>query len=231
MKQAKTTDSRRQKAVEEKSRLFANAEMEDRLTMTPLEFHSKRILDFDGITVQYGEKPLFEHLSFSVDAGERIALCGPNGCGKSSLLKILAGEGIPYSGQVIVPKSLKISCLPQDASHLSGQMSDWVEQRKIDESRFKTFLHKLGFLPEQFGGDMEFFSAGQKKKALLAASLCESAHLYLWDEPLNFIDVISRIQIENLLLQCCPTLIFVEHDETFLGTVTTKRIEIPDFQN
>ena len=68
------------------------------------------------------------------------------------------------------------------------------------------------------------FSEGQKKKVLIARSLCEKAHLYIWDEPLNFIDVISRIQIESLILEYKPTLLFVEHDKAFRNNICTKTV-------
>lgn len=70
----------------------------------------------------------------------------------------------------------------------------------------------------------DIFSAGQKKKVLIAKSLCEKAHLHIWDEPLNFIDVISRMQIEELLLDYSPTLLFVEHDHEFCNHIATKII-------
>lgn len=73
---------------------------------------------------------------------------------------------------------------------------------------------------------MEDFSAGQKKKVVIAKSLCESAHLYLWDEPLNYIDVFSRIQIEKAILEYRPTLMFVEHDEAFCVNICTKSIDL-----
>ena len=73
---------------------------------------------------------------------------------------------------------------------------------------------------------MEDFSGGQKKKVLIARSLCERAHLYIWDEPLNFIDVISRMQIEELLIEYQPTILFVEHDRAFCENIATKVIEI-----
>ena len=73
---------------------------------------------------------------------------------------------------------------------------------------------------------MENYSEGQKKKVLIAASLARPAHLYIWDEPLNYIDVISRTQIEDLILKYRPTMIFVEHDETFSEKIATKVIEI-----
>lgn len=71
---------------------------------------------------------------------------------------------------------------------------------------------------------MTEFSEGQKKKVLIAKGLCQPAHLHVWDEPLNFIDVISRIQIEELLLSHKPTMIFVEHDRAFCSSVATKQI-------
>ena len=79
---------------------------------------------------------------------------------------------------------------------------------------------------EQFDKSIEDFSAGQKKKVLLSKSLCQKAHLYIWDEPLNFIDVLSRIQIETLLLEYQPTMIFVEHDAAFTQKIATKFVTI-----
>lgn len=224
MKRGQQAESRRQKAIEEKSDLFKNSEVEDRLSLTPLRFHSNRLVDLSGISIRYGDKTLFENFSLSIDAGERIALRGRNGCGKSSLLKLIAGEEISGEGRRMIPASLKISRLPQDASFLCGNMDELIEERKLDESRFKAVLHKLGFSRDEFDRDMQTFSAGRKKKVLLAASLCESAHLYLWDEPLNYVDVISRVQIERLLLESDLTLLFVEHDRMFLDTVATRTV-------
>ena len=82
----------------------------------------------------------------------------------------------------------------------------------------------MDFQRAQFEKAIEDFSEGQKKKVLLARSLCQRAHLYIWDEPLNFIDVYSRMQIEELLCQFSPTMIFVEHDQVFQETIATKRI-------
>ena len=69
-------------------------------------------------------------------------------------------------------------------------------------------------------------AAGQKKKVLLARSMCQSAHLYIWDEPLNYVDVLSRIQIEELLQAFRPTLLFVEHDRVFCEKIATKTVEL-----
>ena len=88
----------------------------------------------------------------------------------------------------------------------------------------KAILRKMGFERSQFDKNMEDFSEGQKKKVLLARSLCEEAHLYIWDEPLNYIDVLSRMQIEELLLQYQPTILFVEHDKVFRDKIATAEL-------
>ena len=84
----------------------------------------------------------------------------------------------------------------------------------------------MDFERGQFEKDMSEFSGGQKKKTLLARSLCQQAHLYVWDEPLNFVDVYSRIQIEELIKECSPTMLLVEHDGAFREQVATKIISI-----
>ena len=91
---------------------------------------------------------------------------------------------------------------------------------------FLALLRKLDFERGQFGKNMEDFSEGQKKKVLIARSLCEQAHLYIWDEPLNFIDVFSRMQIEELLAKYRPTMLLVEHDRAFTERVGTKIVEL-----
>ena len=78
----------------------------------------------------------------------------------------------------------------------------------------------------QFEKDISSFSDGQKKKVLIARSLCEKAHLHIWDEPMNYIDVISRMQIENLILNFEPTILFVEHDKEFCDNIATKVVEL-----
>ena len=108
------------------------------------------------------------------------------------------------------------------SSGLSGTLDDYAAARSIDATLFKAILRKLDFARIQFEKRIEDYSDGQKKKVLIAASLCEEAHLYIWDEPLNYIDVISRMQIEDLLLTYKPTMLFVEHDNAFCENVATR---------
>ncbi len=96
----------------------------------------------------------------------------------------------------------------------------------IEDHLFKALLRKLDFSREQLEIPMESYSEGQKKKVLIARSLCEQAHLYIWDEPLNFIDVYSRIQIGDLILKFQPTMLLVEHDDAFTGKVATGVVKL-----
>ena len=87
-------------------------------------------------------------------------------------------------------------------------------------------LSKMGFSKNDFDTNINEMSEGQKKKVLIAKSISEQANIYIWDEPLNYIDILTRIQIEDAILQYCPTLIFVEHDEAFIEKVATKIIQL-----
>lgn len=89
---------------------------------------------------------------------------------------------------------------------------------------FKALLRKLDFSRIQFDKSMNEYSAGQKKKVLLAKSLCEKAHLYIWDEPLNYLDIFSRMQIIDVILKFKTTMLMVEHDRYFSEMIATDYI-------
>ena len=222
----KNLERRQQNAIEEKSALLKNLETNQPLKLHPLTHHARQLALLRDLTICYGSAPVCSGVCFQVEQGERIALCGPNGSGKSSILKLLCGQDIPHTGTLELASGLVISYVPQDASGLRGSLRDYAARCGIDETLFKTILRKLGFERVQFEKDMSDYSAGQKKKVLLARSMCQSAHLYIWDEPLNYVDVLSRIQIEELLTAFRPTLLFVEHDRMFCDKIATKLVEL-----
>lgn len=225
-KRSKTIAARRQSVLEEKSGLLKNTESADSLQIRPLAWHADVLLRLADVSVCYGEKRIGEPISLEIHRGERIALDGRNGCGKSSLLKLILGEHSEHDGTVSVNPQLTFSYVPQETSHLSGCLMNYARSRSVDESLFLAILRKLGFERVQFEKDMADYSEGQKKKVLLAASLCDSAHLYVWDEPLNYVDIYSRMQIEELLCKYEPTMLFVEHDQTFRDKVATRTIRL-----
>ena len=226
MSRAKAIKGRQTSAIEEKSKLLKNLEDSDELKLVTLKYYAERLVELKNIGIAYDGKLVCSDVSFEIKQGDRIALCGKNGSGKSSILKLICGEPIDYTGEIFIGSQLIISYIPQDTSHLSGNLSDYAYDIGIDESLFKAMLRKLDFSRIQFEKDMSDFSGGQKKKVLIAASLCRRSHLYVWDEPLNFIDVISRMQIEKLLLETKPTILFIEHDKAFCKNIATKTIGI-----
>lgn len=226
MKRAKTMESRSQSALEEKSKLLKNIESSEELKIHQLPFHSARLALLKDVSIAYSGTAACSGVSFSIERGDRIALTGKNGSGKSSILKLICGMDIPHTGLVEVASGLKISYVPQDASGLSGSLSDYCLGLGIDNTLFRTILRKLDFSRDQFEKSLEQLSAGQKKKILIAGSLCQQAHLHIWDEPMNYIDVISRMQIEELLLKFQPTILFVEHDRAFVEKTATRVVEL-----
>ncbi len=226
MQRAKNSESNKKRLIDEKSTLLKNIDSVPELKINPTKHYQNNIITATNLSILYDGKTIFDNLNFSIENGDRVCIRGKNGCGKSSILKLIIGEDINFLGNLSKANNLKISYVPQDTSWLKGNLKDFSKDNGIDESLFKSILRKLDFAKVQFEKNIENFSEGQKKKVLIAKSLCEEAHLYVWDEPLNFIDILSREQIEKLILEYQPTLLFVEHDDMFVGKIATKIVSV-----
>ena len=226
MKRAKALETRRLDALREKEELLKNLEHTEDLRIRPLPFSGRRLAELKEVSIQYGNLTACKGVSFAIEPGDRIVLQGKNGSGKSSVLKLLLGEALSFSGQLTKDSRLNISYVSQDTTRLKGSLTEYAAARGLEESYLKAMLRKMGFSRSQLEKDCSDFSGGQKKKVLIAGSLCEAAHLYLWDEPLNDIDLFTRIQIEELLLAGKPTLVFVEHDAIFASKIATKAVNL-----
>lgn len=226
MKRSKAIEARQEKAIEQKSQLLKNAENAENLKLHPLAHHASTLARFSEVAPIYDGAAICPRLSFEIRQGDRIALQGKNGSGKSSMLKLLLGAPIQHTGTLSLASGLIFSYVSQDTAHLRGSLSAYARENQIDESLFKALLRKMDFERVQFEKDMAEFSGGQKKKVLIARSLCERAHIYVWDEPLNFIDIYSRGQIEALITAYAPTMLFVEHDAAFCSVIATKSIQL-----
>ncbi|MGI6202566.1 MAG: ribosomal protection-like ABC-F family protein [Eubacteriales bacterium] len=225
-KKRKNLERRQAEAIEQKSSLLRDVEEREELSLSPLRHHTDRLVELRNVSIDYGSGEICSDISFFIKRGDRIALRGSNGTGKSSIIKLVLGEKIPHTGEVFTASGLKVSYVPQDASSLSGSLDDYADRYGANRTMLRTILRKLDFPREAFLRDISTYSSGQKKKVALARSLCESAHLYVWDEPLNFIDLMSRIMIEELITEYRPTLLFVEHDRAFRENVATKTVEL-----
>ncbi|MDO5425976.1 MAG: ABC-F type ribosomal protection protein [Eubacteriales bacterium] len=227
MKRSKNLENRMQDAIEEKEGLLKNVETVEDLKLFPLTHHKKVLVRMQEVSIAYGQKTVLDGFGMTLEAGERIALQGANGCGKSSILKLVTGENQVSSGTLELASGLIISYIPQNTGFLKGMLNDYIADEDLDETLFKSILRKLDFSRTQFEKRMEDFSEGQRKKVLIAGSLCRRAHLYVWDEPLNYIDLFSRMQIEKLILSFEPTMLMVEHDRAFVERAATRKILLP----
>ena len=227
MKRSKNIEDRMYDQIELKEGLLKDLEDVDRLTMNYQASRHPQLLKIENLTLQYPEQePLFTPLSFEVKRGSITALTGPNGIGKSSVLHYLLGTFAGEAAGELLRPSAKISYVRQNYESNRGKLQDFAEKNQLDYSAFLNNLRKLGMERNVFQNRIEEMSMGQRKKVELAKSLAQEAELYIWDEPLNYLDVFNQKQLEDLLLQIKPTMLIVEHDQTFLKNVHAQQIAL-----
>ena len=170
--------------------------------------------------------PLFAPVSFRLAPGDRLAVLGPNGCGKTSLLDLIAGVPREHHGTFRRDARLRIVRSAQIARWTRGFLRERLAGAGADESRFRQIMAALGVRGDLLDRPIESMSPGQRKKIELARSFLAPADLLLWDEPLNFLDIDAREAIEDVVLRDGPTLVFVEHDAAFVDRVATQTVEL-----
>ena len=247
----KNFEKRIDREIEEKEGLLKDIEKVDDLKLIPLTHHKKCLVECRNLSLGYKNsektKNVLEDITFQLMQGDILFLNGKNGCGKSTLIKAIINDisnrqedyqepadmlqssetgDMVISGKLETASGLVISYISQNTSHLRGTLKEYAKRYNLNYSIFLTLLRKLDMGRTQFEKNMEEYSEGQKKKVLIAASLLTSAHLYIWDEPLNYIDVFSRMQIEKLIESFRPTMIIVEHDVRFREKLATKVLDI-----
>ncbi|MGX7204716.1 ribosomal protection-like ABC-F family protein [Enterococcus pingfangensis] len=226
MKRSKNIEGRMYDQIEEKEGLLKDLEDVDRLTMNYQPSRHGQLLKAEELSLHYAEKAFFAPLSFELTRGQITALTGPNGIGKSSVLHYLLGTFTGEAeGQLLRP-TVKISYVRQNYESNHGNLQDFAEANQLDYSAFLNNLRKLGMERNVFQNKIEEMSMGQRKKVELAKSLAQEAELYIWDEPLNYLDVFNQKQLEDLLLQIKPTMLIVEHDQTFLENIQAQQLPL-----
>lgn len=237
----KSYENRIMNEIEEKEGLLNDIEEITDLKLIPLSHHKDRLISCRDFSLRYkdADAPVIKDFTFELMQGERVFLDGNNGCGKSSLIKAFLAQNqsqqnsllyhlqdrelqFETKGDLSLASGLTISYINQDTSYLCGTLKEYAKENDLDYTLLLSLLRQLDFSRVQFEKDMKEFSQGQKKKVLIASSLLTPAHLYIWDEPLNYIDVFSRMQIEKLLLAYKPTMLIVEHDVRFKEKIASK---------
>lgn len=224
---------RMEREIKDKEGLLADIEKTVALKLMPLSYHKENLIYAKDFSFCYEDsnEPVLSHFDFELRRNERIFLHGKNGCGKSTflkqILKTAGNENIGSSkGILTVGSGLLISYVSQNTSHLKGMIQDYAKENHFELRLLLSLLRQLDMERVQFQKPMENFSEGQKKKVLLAGSLLTPAHLYIWDEPLNYIDIFSRMQIEEMILEYQPTMLIVDHDMRFREQIATRIVEV-----
>jgi ATP-binding cassette subfamily F protein uup len=196
------------------------------------------LLSCEALTKAFTARPLFEDLSFAIAEGDHVGLIGPNGLGKSTLLKILAGVEVADSGRRAVRKGVRIGYVPQDAVFTPGLSVEEVlldalnhelsGEAELDEyeksSRIGRALGKAGFTDRTQVTDA--LSGGWRKRLAIARELAREPDILLLDEPTNHLDVEAILWLEALLISEPEAFVVVSHDRYFLENVARRMLEL-----
>lgn len=194
------------------------------------DIHTRFAFVAESLTKKFNDKVLFENANFNIESGDKIALIGDNGVGKSTLVNILLGK-TDYEGKLFVAPSVKPAIMQQDIYDLDfnitiNEMSKTEDKEfctnfilnlctmNIDKSRFNTKIGKL--------------SSGEKMRIKLSQLILSDANLLILDEPTNHLDILNKKYLEKVLAGFVGTLIVISHDREFLRNVTNKTLEIKD---
>lgn len=225
MKKSKVIAKRVDKKIVEKQGLLKNIEVEAPLVLNyqPM-MHKPTVLEVDDLSLKHAPIQTPE-VSFKVPVNQVVALVGANGMGKTTILKQLLGIKQPFqqSGKIYLAQGVKISYLPQE-NELQGTIKQLAVDKKVLPETIYSNLRKLGFERNLFEQPVEKMSQGQRQKVALAVSLAQEANLYLWDEPLNYLDVITRQQIIEVINKQHPTMLLIDHDEDLIDSVADKKV-------
>lgn len=190
----------------------------------------KDVLQVDGLSYAFepGSSPLFKNVSFSLRRGETVALIGPNGIGKSTLLKILTGDLKPAAGSVTWGTKVKVGYYDQEQSHLNPQNTVleevWNAFPHMEEARIRSVLGNFLFSGEDVLKKISALSGGEKARIALSKLMLQKANVLILDEPTNHLDLFSKEVLESALIDYDGTLLFISHDRYFLNKMA-ERIE------
>ena len=189
-------------------------------------------LEVEGLSKGYGERPLFKNLNLMIAAGERVAVIGPNGIGKSTLLRTLVGDLTPDTGEVKWAENAEVGYFAQDhADDFAEDMPliEWMGQwRKEtdDDQAIRGTLGRLLFSHDEIKKSVKVISGGEQGRMLFGKLILQKNNIMVMDEPTNHLDMES-IESLNMALENYPgTLIFVSHDREFVSSLATRIIEL-----
>lgn len=192
----------------------------------------KDVLQVDGLSYSFADKstPLFRNVSFYLKRGETVALIGPNGIGKSTLLKMLTGDLKPVAGSIMWGTKVKIGYYDQEQTHLNIKNTVleevWGAYPHIEEARIRSVLGNFLFSGDDVLKKISALSGGEKARIALAKLMLLKANVLILDEPTNHLDLFSKEVLESALLDYDGTLLFISHDRYFLNKMAERIVEL-----
>ena len=225
MKKSVTINNRIEQAINDKQGLLNNIDSTTPLSLNLQREHHQTLLAVKDVTLSFSDHQLFDPLNFTVKQNEQVALSGRNGTGKSSLIQAICHQfSGNINGTIELANNITVSTVRQDYSDNSGSLTEFAKANHLELETFLNILRKLGVPRSILHNRIETMSMGQQKKVELARSLATPAHLYIWDEPLNYLDTYNQEQLIDLIQTYQPPLLFVENDHHFIEQVSSKVI-------
>ncbi|MEA3435854.1 MAG: ATP-binding cassette domain-containing protein, partial [Thermodesulfobacteriota bacterium] len=184
------------------------------------------MINVENLTKSFGGHTLFEDISFRLNPKERIGLVGRNGHGKTTLFKLIAGDELPDSGSLAIPKNYRISYVHQELNFsrdtaLKECMTGLGEEERDHYWKVEKILAGLGFSKEDFKRHPSEFSGGFQVRLNLAKALASDPDLLLLDEPTNYLDITSIRWIERFLLNWPHEVMLITHNRSFMDKLAT----------
>ncbi len=194
------------------------------------EFHGDEVLALRGLSKSYGDKHLFEGIDLKIEGGERIALIGDNGTGKSTLIKMIMGELSPDDGRIRIGPQVKAAYLPQIV-HFDHPDWNMVEnmmaaKRGLSAQSARNRLAAYDFRGEDVLKPVSVLSGGEQSRLRLCMLMDDDVNFLILDEPTNHLDIASREWIEEAVEAYDGTLLFVSHDRYFINRFATRIWEL-----